>query len=575
MDRATLQGPLVDILGAYLKQDRWTILGVTAMTMLAAAVSIAAPLLFSRLIDALPQGEVPQRLFLAFLAYAALTGFSSALGQIAQFLSTMSAENLSFIANTRFFETMLRKTNAFFVRHNPAEIQDAGADGGNALLTIVELVLIVLLPGLLQISLTFVTLGALINLEILAIVVIHGMVSIALTLVSIRRVRFHLEAAIAAGQEQARFVGNAVAAMETLRAFGSHDWMSRRFADSAQTVRDSWRSFILHRIPFVVLLGLGLAIQLGVTYALLLPRYAAGTLSLGDLVLFNMLVLQLNMPFEMIASAIDSVARARAKLAPMARMWAEPEESIGPGLPPPVPLSGSLSFEGVSHLYDNGRGLHPLSFTAVRGAITFLVGETGSGKSTVFRLVLKSLDPSAGRILFDGTDLATIDRAAWYRLIAVVPQEVVLLNESLADNILLGRPRDEARLRQAAEKAAILPFILALPEGFKTNVGERGLKLSGGERQRIAIARALYSDPAILFLDEASAALDDATEADIMQHIRALAASITIIAITHRRSVITPEDRVVTLRAAEATVEGTVAHETVPSAESILNNPTS
>ncbi|WP_260427112.1 ATP-binding cassette domain-containing protein [Burkholderia stagnalis] len=114
--------------------------------------------------------------------------------------------------------------------------------------------------------------------------------------------------------------------------------------------------------------------------------------------------------------------------------------------------------------------------------------------------------------LFDGVDLADIDRADWYGAIAVVPQDVVLLNESLEDNILLGRPRDAQRLRDAATKASILPFIDALPDGFRTTIGERGLKLSGGERQCIAIARALYGNPALLFLDEASSALDEATE---------------------------------------------------------------
>ena len=132
-------------------------------------------------------------------------------------------------------------------------------------------------------------------------------------------------------------------------------------------------------------------------------------------------------------------------------------------------------------------------------------------------------------------------------MVAVVPQDVVLLYESLADNILLGRPRDDARLRETAAKAAILTFIDELPGGFETNVGERGLKLSGGERQRIAIARALYGNPSVLFLDEASSALDDGTERDIMSHVRALSADVTVLAITHRRSVIASTDTVVEL----------------------------
>nr|WP_246786540.1 ATP-binding cassette domain-containing protein [Bradyrhizobium sp. USDA 3458] len=165
----------------------------------------------------------------------------------------------------------------------------------------------------------------------------------------------------------------------------------------------------------------------------------------------------------------------------------------------------------------------------------------------MFKLALKSIEPDRGRILVDGTDIASVDRAEWYAAVAVVPQDVTLLNESLADNILLGRPRDEVRLRDASKEAAILPFIEALPEGFETTVGERGLKLSGGERQRVAIARALYGQPEILLLDEASSALDERIEPDIMDHIRTLAGDVTVLAITHRRGVISARDVVVDL----------------------------
>jgi len=128
-----------------------------------------------------------------------------------------------------------------------------------------------------------------------------------------------------------------------------------------------------------------------------------------------------------------------------------------------------------------------------------------------------------------------------------VPQEIMLLNDTITSNIILGRPLDEAKLRYAVERASIAKFIDSLPEKYETRIGERGLKLSGGERQRVAIARALYADPQILFLDEASSALDERTEAEIMGEIRSLADEMTIIAITHRKTVIAPGDAVVEL----------------------------
>ncbi len=423
----------------------------------------------------------------------------------------------------------------------------AGEKGRGALKIVVQLGLVAFIPSALQIVLTLVTLGALINLQVVLIVLVYGTVAVTVSAIATRRARIHREAAVEAGQQNARFVGNAMNAMETLRQFGGSTWMVQRFEQKAQSVRDSWRAYVLQRIGFIALLGIGLAVEFVVTFHLLLPRYQSGALSIGDIVLFNLLLLQLNMPFEMIARSIDDVARSWSMLGPLSTLWAAPEEQQVADAQRFAGESGRLEFEQVSHRYGNRRGVSNVSFKAERGSINFLMGPTGAGKSTLLKLALKSIDPQHGRILVDGVDLSRIDRAAWHAAVAVVPQDVILLNESLADNILLGRARDDHRLRHAAGKAAILPLIEALPEGLETTVGERGLKLSGGERQRIAIARALYGEPGILFLDEASSALDEATEREIMGHIRALANDVTVVAITHRRSIVSPTDRVIEL----------------------------
>jgi ABC-type multidrug transport system fused ATPase/permease subunit len=234
---------------------------------------------------------------------------------------------------------------------------------------------------------------------------------------------------------------------------------------------------------------------------------------------------------------------------PFARMWqADIHEDLA-GSAAFAISEGSIQFADVSYLYPNNRGVSGASFTARRGTISYITGDTGSGKSTLFKLLLKAMQPTAGRITVDGVDLSDISRAEWFAQVAAVPQDVVLLNDTLAVNIVLGRGYDEDRLRRAAERAAILGFIEGLEEGFATVVGERGLKLSGGERQRIAIARALYADPAILLLDEASSALDTETEKDIMDQLRFIREDVTIIAITHRLSVIAEDDSVVSIGA--------------------------
>lgn len=539
--------PVTYIFTVYWHQSRWTLLLVVVVMFLTATSTVAAPFVFSRLIDQLSGEFVLSGLLFSFVVYAVLLGSSNALSLIVRYMSVFLSENLSFITATSFFEKLVKKRVSFFVDHNPTEIQSALQKGEDGLGRAAHLAVIVFVPGITQIAFALIVLGAVINLEIVLIVLVYGTVFIGFTYLTNKWTRKYLEKGVSAQQEGAKFVGNSINAMETLRQFNSDRWIIGRFTEKAEEVRESWRQFSLRRIAYATIFGVALAVQFAFTFFVLMPRYVAGELSVGDIVLFNTLLLQLNVPFELIGHTIDDLVRSYTQLVPFSKMWAAPEE------PEPAEFEefalerGELTFENVGFVYGNGRGTKEVSFSSGRGQVTFLVGETGSGKSTVFKLALKSLEPQTGSIKIDDINLNTVSRADWFAHVGVVPQDIVLLNESLASNIVLGREHDVEKMRRAAERASILEFIDALPEGFETNVGERGLRLSGGERQRIAIARALYADPKILFLDEASAALDEATEADIMSGLRTLKNDITILAITHRKSIIQPEDKVVEL----------------------------
>lgn len=545
MQNAASPSLISTILLNYWRASRLMLVTIAGCVFLSSISAVAAPYLFSRLIDQLNNDRLAETLMTGFILYALLIGLSTALQTMLQYLSYISAESLAVIAGTSVFERLLRKTAEFFVEHNPAEIESARKRGEDALTTLVQLGLVVFIPGATQIVLTLILLGTTVDLELVVVVLVYGACFVALTSFANHRSRPFLDRAVAAGQENARFVGNSINAMETLRHFGAHQWMMSRFSGKAQEVFNNWRAFCMQKIGFSAIQGLALTVQFLVTFLLLMPRLREGLLSVGDIVLFNALLLQLNQPFEMIGHALDDVVRSRASLKPLVKLWQAPEEAEAETSGLFAVDTGTIRFKDVGYSYANGRGVAGVSFTAQRGHITYLTGETGSGKSTVFRLALKSLEPQAGRITVDGTPLHDIDRREWYRHIGIVPQELMLLNDTLAINITLGRPLDQKRLRLAAERAAILDFIDTLPEGFETAIGERGLKLSGGERQRIAIARALYNDPAVLFLDEASSALDAATERDIMDHIRTVCDTVTVIAITHRTTMIMPGDQVI------------------------------
>lgn len=542
--------PLLQIYRQDLR-TAWPSILLLIVTILAGALlSVSGPYVFSRIIDDVPKEAGPW--IMAFSLYAILTALATGTQRCTQYLAVIHSERLEFVATTRFFERITRKHGTFFTDHNPTEIQQAQTQGASAASILMQIVLIYFVPGFANFLFSIIVLGAAISPELILIVFCYGAVFIALTIASNRFTSRYLERAIEAGQQNAGFVGNAVSMIEPLRHTGSTAWMQERFGENANAIYQNWRLYSLRRIGFIAALSLALCFQLMLSFYLLLPRYQQGTISVGDIVLFNMLLLQLNIPFEMIGQSIGEAIRSLARFMPCARMWLEPEEPEEVAAEQSVSHPETIELRNVGFRYDNDRGVSNVSFTASPARFTFIIGETGSGKSTVFKLLQKNMVPQQGHILVDGVDLREIGKDRWYSLVGIVPQEIQLLNDSLRTNIVLGRPNDEERLREVAEQAAILKRIEGMADGFDTIVGERGLKLSGGERQRIAIARALYGAPSILLLDEASSALDEETEREIMDQLRKLDGDLTIIAITHRQSSIRAQDQVVTLKAVEA-----------------------
>lgn len=545
VDLALISPPLRNILGKYLKTARRALAAVLVTTMLGTFASIGAPYLFSRLVDELNSTSIVSGLAWSFLAYAVLMGAAYAFQRMSNFLTFMTSESLNFVTSTSFFARLVEKTPGFFLDHNPAEIEGAQQKGSSALNIVVQFALAAILPSVTQLVLALGLLGAVLDVDIALIVFAYGLVYVALVTRAASVTRPHLDEAIEQSQASSRFVGNAISSMETLRQFQSEGWMIGQFTNRERSVLQAFSRYATTQVRYAFVFGLALTAQFAITLWLLVPRVVSGELTVGDLVLFNTLLLQLNLPFQMMGQAIQQCAQSYSNFLPFARMWQAEAHEESKAFCPFTLTEGFVEFSDVSFVYPNGRGVSHASFTARRGKITYITGDTGAGKSTLFKLVLKAMPPTGGGITVDGINLEAVSRADWFAQIAAVPQDIVLLNDTLATNIVLGRPFDAVRLRRAAERAAIHDFIESLDSGFETLVGERGLKLSGGERQRIAIARALYGEPAIVLLDEASSALDAETEKAIMDQLRIIRDEVTIIAITHRLSVIAPDDKVV------------------------------
>jgi ATP-binding cassette subfamily B protein len=244
-------------------------------------------------------------------------------------------------------------------------------------------------------------------------------------------------------------------------------------------------------------------------------------------------------------------------------MEVEPEVTDKPGAPPLVAgaADGEVRFEDVHFGYRPNREiLHGVSFTVPAGRRLAIVGPTGSGKSTISRLLFRFYDVTGGRILIDGQDIRDVTQASVRAALGVVPQDTVLFNDTIRYNIGYGKPSASAEeVEQAARVAQVHDFVSRLPEGYETMVGERGLKLSGGEKQRVAIARTILKDPRILILDEATSALDTRTEQEIQGAFRAIMSHRTTLVIAHRLSTVIDADEIIVLNDGRIEERGTHA----------------
>jgi ATP-binding cassette subfamily B protein len=347
---------------------------------------------------------------------------------------------------------------------------------------------------------------------------------------------------------------------ETIKSFCAEPHMHERMQDAFTRTETYWLRFFSVRALNGVIEGTIFAVSIGTSMYVGAQLVEQDDMSIGDFVLVNAYMLQIFRPIEMLGLAVRDVSQGIAFIEKMIDVFRQlPERALradGRSLPPG---RGELVFEAVSLSYSPGRPiLQDLSFTVPAGATVAIVGASGSGKSSLVRLLMRFWEPDSGRILIDGMSIAETSALTLRRAIGVVPQDTVLFNDTIGFNIAVGRADGSgSEVVQAARIANIHDFIIARPQGYGTLVGERGLKLSGGEKQRIAIARAALRTPRIFVFDEATSSLDSKTERRILHKLTEISRGTTTIVIAHRLSTITDVDHILVLESGRIIEQGT------------------
>ncbi len=546
----------------YLWEFRGRALLALACLVLAKVANVGVPLLLKDIIDAFEQaqGQVLVLPVTLLLAYGLLKLSAALFNELRDIVFARVRYRAMRRLSTRVLEHLHRLSLRYHLGRQSGAISRDLERGTRSVSTILNYMVFSVLPVLVEFGLVAAILLS--RYELAFTLVTFGAVALyALFTFAVTEWRMDYRHQMNRLDSQANSQAfDSLINYETVKYFGSEGVELRRYDDTL----DAWEEVAVKSQTSMSLLnfGQGGIIALGVTSILFFAArgVVAGTMSIGDLVLVNALLLQVFIPLNFLGIVYRQIKYALADMDLVFKLLErEPEIRDAPDARPLALRRGAIRFEGIDFHYQTERPiLRDLSFEIGPGQKVAVVGHSGAGKSTLSRLLFRFYDVTGGRILIDDQDLRDLTQDSLRAAIGIVPQDTVLFNDSLYYNIAYGRPgatRDE--IEQAAAMAHIRDFVESLPDRWETVVGERGLKLSGGEKQRVAIARAILKRPRILVFDEATSSLDSETEQAIGRTLAEVAENHTTLVIAHRLSTVVDADRILVLDAGRLVEQGT------------------
>ncbi|CAI2521536.1 Putative multidrug export ATP-binding/permease protein SAV1866 [Serratia proteamaculans] len=530
--------------------------------MVISKVSITlVPLAYKAMIDAL-SGETARMLAIPMgliLAYGVARIGGALFEELRNVMFVHVSQNATRLLGLRVFRQLHALSLRFHLERQTGGLSLSIERGTQAVATVLSRLLFSIFPILFEITLVSVIMWHLLNgwfaLAILATVGCY----ILFTVMAVRwRTRFRRELNQANADTNSKSI-DSLLNYETVKYFGNENFeadrfnMSRRLYEYA-AIKNQF-SFTAINLGQTAIISIGLIVMM----AMAAQGIVQGRMTVGDFVLVNAYLLQLYQPLNFFGFIYAEVRQALIDMENMFDLLQEEQEIVDKPDAKALQLSaGEVSFDAVSFGYDVRRPiLKNVSFTIPAGNTVAIVGASGAGKSTLSRLLFRFYDVSSGAVSIDGQDIRDLKQASLRAAIGIVPQDTVLFNDTLGYNIGYGKTgSSQEEIERAARLAHIHEFIVSLPDGYETRVGERGLKLSGGEKQRVAIARTILKNPAILVFDEATSALDTQTEREIQAHLREVSRDHTTLVIAHRLSTVVEADEIIVLEAGEIVERG-------------------
>ncbi len=581
-------GGLVDING---RADHWTVFKglvpfvwphgrpdlrmqvVAAFVVLVFAklVTISVPIVFKKATDWLTEnapGANEPAGALALVATALIVAYGTGrvlmmvLNQIRDLFFTKVGQHAVRQLNNRTFEHLHRLSLRFHLERRTGGLSRVIERAARAIELIIRMGLLQLMPTILELVLVCAVLLYFFNWIYVVIVLATVAAYMWFTFAASEwRIAIRREMNESDNDANTKAI-DSLLNFETVKYFGNEAMESRRF-DSAMA-RYEQAAIKTYYSLGVLNSGQSLIFTIGMTIVMWLAARGVmhGTHTVGDFVMINAIMIQLYMPLNFMGMVYREIKQGLVDLETMFALLQEhPEVEDKPGAVALKVGKGDIRFENVSFAYDPERQiLHDVSFEVPAGKMVAIVGPSGAGKSTISRILFRFYDIQAGRVTIDGQDIRDVTQASLRAAIGVVPQDTVLFNDTVFYNIRYGRSdATDDEVKEAARLAQIDGFIKALPDGYQTMVGERGLKLSGGEKQRVAIARTILKGPPILMLDEATSALDSHTEKEIQDALDGVAQNRTTLVIAHRLSTIVHADNILVLEAGRLVEKGTHA----------------